>query len=633
MTTYYVSSILGSDNNAGTSSSAAFATLQQAKSMVHPGDTVEVMNGTYTGPAGGIVLDITTSGTAAAPITFEAAPGQTPIINSSGTWQGINVEASYIVINGFTVVGDATNYTLAQAQAGYSPSNAALDGNGIVVTGSGTAGATTPNHVTIENNTVYNEPGAGISTVHADYVTISNNIVHNNANWSAFGQSGITLWESVNSDTSAGVHMTISGNTVYGNAQLVPTLGGNVIYDGEGIILDTNPNFVGQWLVENNTVYNNGSSGVKSNATDNATITGNTIYNNDLNNVQAQSNAEIFINGSNNNTVTNNILTNPNGPPPPPPPPPPPGSVPGQVLNGNFATHDFTGWTLGGNYTSTNFGQEIFIDTHAQGSSTYAAGMGSVGADGTLSQTITTTPGQTYTLTFWLQNESAGTNDFQAIWNGQALLSLYNAPQSNYTAYTYTVAATSSTTALEFSAANGPSQWDLDNISLTPNGPSPPPPPRPAAPVISAFSPNTGGQDTTSSTLQVSGTATDGTVTLLDGTTVVGTSAVTSGAWSITEKNAANGTHIFTATDTDANGTSAASSAFDITVNVPPLPPPTNLVTNPGFETGDFSGWTLSGNVAPLSTGPQAFITTAAHSGSDAAGFGSMGSDGFLVKT
>ena len=80
------------------------------------------------------------------------------------------------------------------------------------------------------------------------------------------------------------------------------------------------------------------------------------------------------------------------------------------VANGNFATGDFTDWTLGGNYTSTSTGPEIFTDANGEGGSTYAAGMGSVGADGTLSQTIATTAGQTYTLSFWLQNEgSTGT--------------------------------------------------------------------------------------------------------------------------------------------------------------------------------------------------------------------------------
>jgi hypothetical protein len=101
MTTYYVSSQIGNDNNAGTSAAAPLATLQDAANLVKPGDTVEVMNGTYS-PFG-----INTSGTASAPITFEAASGQTPVIDSSGQWFGIYVQASNIVINGFTVVGDA----------------------------------------------------------------------------------------------------------------------------------------------------------------------------------------------------------------------------------------------------------------------------------------------------------------------------------------------------------------------------------------------------------------------------------------------------------------------------------------------------------------------------------------------
>src|SRR5271170_8046398 len=120
MTTYYVSSEIGNDNSAGTVASAPLATLQAAADLVQPGDIVEVMNGTYG------AVDITTSGTASAPITFEAAPGQTPIINSSGAWNGINIQASYIVVEGFTVVGDAASYNLSTATAGYSTGNASL---------------------------------------------------------------------------------------------------------------------------------------------------------------------------------------------------------------------------------------------------------------------------------------------------------------------------------------------------------------------------------------------------------------------------------------------------------------------------------------------------------------------------
>src|SRR5260221_6530548 len=191
MTTYYVSSVIGQDNNAGTSASAPLPTLQAAANLVKAGDTVEVMNGTYTGPAYGSVLNITTSGTASAPITFEAAPGQTPVIDSSGTWNGINIQASYINVKGFTVVGGAANYTLSQALAGYSTENASLNGNGIYIHSS--SSVPLPNHITIENNTVYNEPGGGIGSEGADYLQILNNVVHDNAHWSAWGTSGITV--------------------------------------------------------------------------------------------------------------------------------------------------------------------------------------------------------------------------------------------------------------------------------------------------------------------------------------------------------------------------------------------------------------------------------------------------------
>jgi len=307
MTTYYVSSETGNNHNAGTSESAPLASLQAAANLVQPGDTVEVMNGTYTAPAGGNVLTITTSGTASAPIIFEAAPGQTPVINSSGAWNGISIQASYVVIDGFTVVGDAANYTLATASAAYSTGNANLDGNGISVSSPGNG--VVPNHITIENNTVYNVPGGGIGTQGADYVQILNNVVYDNAHWSAYGNSGISIYTSANSDKNSGVHDIVSGNLVYGNAQLVPTSGDGQITDGEGIILDTNTGYVGEILVENNTVYGNGSAGIESFLTNNAVITGNTVYGNNTGNVQAASAAEIFINQSNNNTVTNNVTT------------------------------------------------------------------------------------------------------------------------------------------------------------------------------------------------------------------------------------------------------------------------------------------------------------------------------------
>jgi parallel beta-helix repeat protein len=308
MTTYFVSSQIGSDDNAGTSAGDPLASLQAAANVVVPGDTVQVMNGTYFAPFYGDALDVTTSGTASGPITFEAAPGQTPVIDSSGGWNAINLEASYIVVRGFTVVGDAANYNLQSALAGYSAGNSNLDGNGIAINPS--SSVPLPNHITIENNTIYNEPGGGIYSEGADYVEILNNVVHNNANWSVFGNSGISLSTSANLDAEPAPHVIISGNLVYDNAQLVPTDGFGAITDGEGIILDTDPGYTGGILVQNNTVSGNGGPGIESFLTDNATITGNTIYGNNTQNTQAANNAQIFINQSNNNTVANNILGN-----------------------------------------------------------------------------------------------------------------------------------------------------------------------------------------------------------------------------------------------------------------------------------------------------------------------------------
>jgi Hint domain len=307
MTTYYVSANDGSDNNAGTSEGAPLATLQDAANLVQPGDTVEVMDGTYTGPGGGDVLDITTSGTSSAPITFEAAPGQTPVVNSSGAWNGIDVEASNIVINGFTVEGDAASYTLAQAQAQEdNVEDPTFDGNGITVQSPG-AGVV-PNHVTIENNTVFNEPGGGIDTTGADYLQILNNIVYDNANWSPYDNSGISVAASVNSDTNAGVHDIISGNASYDNADLIPDFFTGGITDGEGIILDSNTGYTGVIEVENNTTYGNSGPGIEDFLTNNAVIIGNTSYGN-LTNPAAAGDGQIFINQSTGSSVTANIST------------------------------------------------------------------------------------------------------------------------------------------------------------------------------------------------------------------------------------------------------------------------------------------------------------------------------------
>jgi hypothetical protein len=266
------------------------------------------------------------------------------------------------------------------------------------------------------------------------------------------------------------------------------------------------------------------------------------------------------------------------------------------VANGNFATGSFSGWTLGGDDTP----DVIYINTSGEGGSTYAAAMGSVGSDGTISQTVATTAGQTYTLSFWLQNEASGPNDFSAIWNGQTLLSLTNQAAFGYTEHTYTVTATSSSTVLEFSARQDPSHWDLDNISLTATGTASAP--LPTAPVIqtAAVNPNT------DPTVTLTGIAPAGsTVTVSDGgVQPLGTTTASStGIWSFTTLDLAPGSYAFTATDTTSAGTSAVSSTFNLIVPSPPAAPVIETGLANTHESTTLTGTAPAGSTVTVSDG------------------------------
>jgi len=321
--TYYVSGS-GSDSNTGLTSSTAFLTLQHAENVTEPGDTVYVMNGTYTNSCSSCdVLDITVPGTATNWITFKAYPGQTPTISFNG-WEGIFFAptAAYVEVNGFTVIGNNANVTLAQAQAqSTSNPNPAFNGNCIASDGRNGTATVRPNHIRILNNIISECGGGGVGTAWSDYVTISGNTIYNSAWYSIYGASAISTWENWNSDNSTAYKMFITGNRIYANEELVPVFDNNppMITDGEAIIIDSTrnsaynpandplPPYTGRTLIANNVIYNNGSSAVEVFESDHVDVVNNSSYQ-DVTNPPLTGRGEMFLNQTSDVNVINNIF-------------------------------------------------------------------------------------------------------------------------------------------------------------------------------------------------------------------------------------------------------------------------------------------------------------------------------------
>jgi len=142
----------------------------------------------------------------------------------------------------------------------------------------------------------------------------------------------------------------------------------------------------------------------------------------------------------------------------------------GLVLNGGFEAGDFTGWTLSGSDTN-----DIFVDDGSQSginphSGNYLAALGPVGSVSYLSQTLATTPGAVYSLSFWLDSPDGLTNnEFLVSWGGETLFDQTNLSEiPGWTNLQFTVVATGSSTALQFGSRDDNSYLGLDDISVVP---------------------------------------------------------------------------------------------------------------------------------------------------------------------
>jgi parallel beta-helix repeat protein len=283
---YFVSPT-GNDSAAGTSA-APWKTLQRAANVVNAGDRVTVRAGNYVG------FDLTTSGTAAAPIEFDADPGVLINQRNATTPDGINLEdASHVIIDGFTVNGmpragvrsvgvDGTEFasfvTIRNVTSTNNQEWGILTGfvNDLLIEKNVTSGSIDQHGIYVSNS--------------GDRPVIRNNISFNNHD------NGIHM----NGDASEGGDGIISGAVVSGNIIYNNGIGG-----GSGINMDGVQNS----RIENNLLYNNHASGISLYQIDGGGSSKNNVIIN--NTISEASDARWALNiqdGSTGNTLLNNIM-------------------------------------------------------------------------------------------------------------------------------------------------------------------------------------------------------------------------------------------------------------------------------------------------------------------------------------
>jgi len=131
--------------------------------------------------------------------------------------------------------------------------------------------------------------------------------------------------------------------------------------------------------------------------------------------------------------------------------------------NPGFETGNFSGWTLSGSMAfegvSTNFAS-------LPESGRYSAFFGAVGSYNIISQDIATTPGDTYNLTFWLDDSGGPFADAYLNWGSTTALNITPTGRFGWMELGVDEVATGTSTVVSFGFDQDPSYFNLDDTSV-----------------------------------------------------------------------------------------------------------------------------------------------------------------------
>ena len=305
-TNYYVNGNTGINSRDGKSVANAkkdFAFCSGNSTALAPGDTVFIMNGTYSTSSGYPILNINCRGTAAKPIVFTNYQNHTPLFKYTVApfhLIGLGGVATFVVVNGLTLEGNSV-YSVTEIELAKNQPGNCLNGTisqdplkKFITCGMGLYKKIDPlpptnelsHHITISNCKIHNFPGGGIATQGLDYFTVENCEIYNNGFYTVNGNSGISVLKCLNFDDHPGLepNIIIRNNKTYNNINYIPWSGSRLcnFTDGNGIIIDklNATSYKGRVLVENNLSYDNGGAGIQFFHSSNGVIRNNTLYRN-----------------------------------------------------------------------------------------------------------------------------------------------------------------------------------------------------------------------------------------------------------------------------------------------------------------------------------------------------------------